>query len=70
MWTVYDHPKDYPDKYVARRFDVGRDGTKMSNSIIIAGDLEVLRTILAIEMQLTCLPRSKDDDAVILETWV
>ena len=70
MWAVYDHPKDYPDKYVARRFDASRDGAKVSNSIIIAGDLETLRTILAIEMQLTCIPRDPADDPVIMETWV
>lgn len=70
MWTVYDRPKDYPDKYVARRYDIGRGGVQTSNSIIIAGDLDTLRTILGIEMQLTCLPRAEEDDAVIVETWV
>jgi hypothetical protein len=70
MWTVYDHPKDYPDKYVARRFDAGRDGPKISDSIIIAGDLETLRTILAVEMHLTCIPRDPADDPVIVEIWL
>lgn len=70
MWTVYDHPKDYPDKYVARRFDVGAKGAVPSASIIVCPDLETLRTMLAVEMHLTCLPRAAEDDPKIMETWV
>jgi len=70
MWTVYDHPTDYPDKYVARRFDVGRDGPVPSESIIIMDDLGRLRDMLAFEMHLTCLTRSEGDDPKIVETWL
>jgi hypothetical protein len=70
MWTVYAHPKDYPEKYVARRFDVDDKGAKPSESVIIAPDLETLRTVLEIEMHLTCLPRDRNDDPVIVETWI
>lgn len=70
MWTVYDHPKDYPDKYVARRFDIADGKAAATDSIIIAADLKTLRDILAIEMHLGRLTRSSDDDPKIVETWL
>jgi hypothetical protein len=70
MWTVYDHPKDYPHCFVARRFDVDATGAHASDSIIIAPTLEVLRDVLAFEMNLTPLARSPEDDAKIVETWL
>lgn len=70
MWTVYDHPSDYPDKYVARLFLVGRGGTEATASIIIAPSLEVLRKTLLVDMGLHRLDRSPGDDANIVETWL
>jgi len=70
MWTVYKHPKDYPNNYVARRFDVDADGPKASNSVIIMDDLDDLRDILAFQMHLVCLSRNEGDDPVIVETWL
>jgi len=68
MWTVYDHPIDYPDKFVARRFDVDAGGP--SASVIVMDDLDDLRDILAYDMQLTCLARSPEDEPQIVETWL
>jgi hypothetical protein len=70
MWTVYKHPKDYPDKYVARRFDVDANGPRPSESIIITGTLAQLREVLQFELHLTCLSRDGGDDPVIVETWL
>jgi hypothetical protein len=70
MWTVYDHPRDYPDKFVARRFDVDATGAKPSASIIIAPDLETLRNILEFQLHLTPLPREACDEPQIVETWI
>ena len=70
MWTVYDHPKDYPDKFVARRFDVDASGPRPSASVIIMDDLDDLRDILAYDMHLTCLSRSPEDEPQIVETWL
>jgi hypothetical protein len=70
MWTVYKHPKDYPDVFVARRFDVDAEGPKPSSSVIVAEDLDTLRDILAFQMHLTCLSRNAEDDPVIVETWL
>lgn len=66
IWTVYDHPTDYPDKYVARLFE----GDQATASIIIADSLETLRMILCFEMGLARLARFAGDDAKIVETWL
>lgn len=70
MWTVYDRPRDYPDKFVARRFDIGKGTVQPSDSIIVAPDLETLRNMLEFEMHLTCLARSPEDEPQIVETWL
>lgn len=70
MWTVYDHPLDYPEKYVARQFIVAASGPRPTASIIIADDLETLRETLCFEMHLACLTRSPEDDPKIVETWL
>jgi hypothetical protein len=70
IWTVYDHPLDYPDKFVARRFDVDANGARPSASIIITPDLETLRDILQFEMHLTCYTRAPTDDPNIVESWL
>lgn len=66
IWTVYNHPLDYPDKFVARLF-VGEQPTE---SVIIADDLETIRDILCFELGLTVLGRSPEDDSKIVETWL
>lgn len=70
IWTVYNNPTDYPDKFVARRFDVDGNGVKPSASVIVTPDLETLRTILAVEMRLTCLTRNDEDEPQIVESWL
>jgi hypothetical protein len=66
IWTVYDHPRDYPHCYVARQFI----GEKPTSSIIVSADLEMLREMLLVQMGLTRLERDERDDPVILETWL
>jgi hypothetical protein len=39
LWTIYKHPKDYPDSYVARKF-VGETPT---NEVIVSKRLEVFQ---------------------------
>jgi hypothetical protein len=70
MWTVYKHPKDYPNSYVARLFEVDANGARPTPSIIVAPDLERLRDTLQFDMDLVKLMRSPEDDPVIVETWL
>lgn len=65
MWTIYDHPKDHPFHYVARRFVLDRP----TADVIVDASLAALRRLFA-ERGLVCLDRAPDDDPVIVETWV
>ena len=64
IWTVYDHPSDFPSNFVARRFE----GEAPTDDIIISPNLMALREVLAIK-GLNCLTRNEADDPKIIETW-
>lgn len=64
-WTVYDHPDDFPDCYVARRFE----GEEPTEEIIVSAELMPLRGLLA-GKGLAPVRRSPEDDPVIVETWL
>jgi len=70
IWTVYDHPTDYPDCYVARLHEVRVTGSQPTGSFMVCQDLEMLRSILCFEMHLTCLARSPEDEPQIVENWL
>ncbi len=66
MWTIYDHPGDYPDKFVVRKFIVGTS-LIATQEVIVGATLDEVRDL--IPPGLVCLTRSPDDDPVIVETW-
>jgi len=70
MWTVYDHPTDFPNCYVARLFDVSGKGIDPTSTVVISDDLEKIRHVMEVDLQLACLRRQAGDDAKIVETWV
>jgi hypothetical protein len=65
LWTIYKHPLDYPQSYVARLFE----GERPTGSIVVAPTLALLRDQM-IAMWLTRIPRQPADDPVIVEVWV
>jgi hypothetical protein len=69
MWTIYDHPSDYPKSFVARRWDVGAGGVARTERILISDTVEWIRDQMQ-EMGLTRLVRSEGDDPCIMETWI
>lgn len=70
MWTVYDHPTDYPDHWVARCFAVGKGGGPTATAHVIRSKtLRALQLVLR-NAGLTPLQRSDGDDANIVETWL
>jgi hypothetical protein len=70
MWTVYDHPRDFPEHFVAREFRIHPGRAEATSNIIQSEDLEVIRTILLTEMGKMRLMRSPHDDPKIVETWL
>jgi hypothetical protein len=70
LWTIYDHPRDYPNHFVARKFVVGASGSMVVTSeVIVADEANALRQIM-LKRGLTCLSRDPRDDPKILETWI
>jgi hypothetical protein len=63
IWTIYKHPRDYPEHYVARLWLWG-DPTER---VLTAETLEEIRTL--IPRGLVRLNRMPDDDPAIVETW-
>ena len=67
-WTIYDHPRDYPDHFVVRRCSITREGLKPDPQAHLATSLEDARRL--IPEGLYRMPRFADDDPVIVEVWI
>lgn len=65
--TVYDHPTDYPDVYVARLF--GAEGGP-TNLIMTSYSLQDLRARIKRSGFTARLSRDANDDEKILEVWI
>lgn len=68
MWTVYDHPRDYPTKFVARRSEIRGGVAYMTNDMFVADSLDELRAWLPPGM--SRMSRFPADDPVIVEVWL
>jgi hypothetical protein len=72
-YTLYENPKDAPNHYVLRGWDV-MDGKTIHSTDAIASPINpaTLRTIREIMkgMGLTCMGRMHADDPVIVEVWL
>jgi hypothetical protein len=66
QYTIYDHPRDYPDAFVVRAWEIG-PGTMTPGQPRTAPTLEAARKL--IPPGLYCLGRAADDDSTIVETW-
>jgi hypothetical protein len=69
MWTIYDHPKDYPSKFVARKFLVYAGKSIPTDEVMFSSDIEVIRRYMRF-IRLNCLARDPGDDPNIVETWL
>jgi len=71
IWTVYDHPSDAPDCFIARRWEVrpGHHEPIRTEDVLRSQTLEPLRRHFR-EHGLTCLPRQTGDDVNIMESWL
>ena len=71
MWTIYDHPTDYPNHFVARKYIIvdGMRNPTATPEVRLEAHLYVLREYFA-GLGLMCVPRWEEDDAKIVETWM
>lgn len=63
-FVIYDHPKDFPDYYVAR----GWLDEIPTNMVFIAKTLDEIRATIPLDM--ICIQRMEDDDPCIVEVWI
>lgn len=68
--VIYDHPRDFPNDYVARRqWATSAGGVEVEPEPFAADpSLEVVRA--SVPPGMTCLDRDPTDDATILEVWI
>ncbi len=66
-YTIYDHPKDYPDNFVVRRWTVSTAGVFWDAKCQLATTLEEARRL--VPDGTLGIPRFEEDDPVIVETW-
>lgn len=68
IWTVYEHPRDYPDKYVARKSLATHPEPTRTDDMFTADSLNEVRALLP--PGLYCFHRSPEDDPAIVEIWL
>lgn len=68
-FIVYDHPSDFPNDYVVRRWIVKNGNLEPQEIVLKTNDLKEVRKAME-EKKLYCLTRLKFDDPKILETWI
>jgi hypothetical protein len=70
IWVIYDHPKDFPEEYVARLWQVKNGSSpEFTASVIRSKSVERLREIF-VNTGLVRIDRYNIDDECILETWL
>lgn len=72
IWCVYEKPRDYPNNWIARRWEIYCDGkTLPTNDVIVSLSLEDVRGCLESEQYgLVRMVRHPNDDPKIVETWI
>lgn len=71
MWTIYKHPRDFPDKYVARKHCAMNGRHWPTEELFAHADLKAVREFVRKQLPgSVCLPRHGNDDWAVLETWL
>jgi len=68
LFTIYEHPKDYPRGYIVRRWVARSTGFSEAREAWATETLEDARLI--IPDGLFRMEREADDDPTIVETWL
>jgi hypothetical protein len=68
MWVVYDHPRDRPGHFVARKWIIRPGIAKPTEFYVAATTLKDVRAL--IPPGLYCLARAPEDEPQIVETWL
>jgi hypothetical protein len=66
MWVVYDHPIDFPNVYIARRFE----GVTPTGDTMQDVNLRELRHSIRARGEFIRFTRAEGDDPKVLEVWL
>jgi hypothetical protein len=70
LWEVYDHPRDFPNSFVARLFKIQRDGEVTStDTMMVFPNLKMIRDRMH-DAGLKRMRRFEHDDPKIVEVWM
>lgn len=69
FWVVYDHPKDEPDTYIARRWTITNGVLCFTRDTITCQTVTAIRDWMR-NAGLVHFNRSPADDPAILESWL
>lgn len=71
LYTIYDHPIDFPDHFVVRAYFIYSGNTEPvpDRFVKLYKDLESARERLR-QMGLYRIPRDPSDKQAIVETWI
>ena len=75
-WTIYDHPRDFPDDFVARKWTaINGEVRAWPHAYFNDPDIDRVRAYVRRAIQITgfapvCFERMPKDDPVIVEVWV
>jgi hypothetical protein len=68
MFVIYERPRDYPDKYVMRRWEITHGGSRPTDYFVLADTLEEVRR--AVPPWCVKLFRDAQDEPQIVESWI
>jgi hypothetical protein len=69
VWTVFEHPDDFPDDFVARRSEVIEGEMRITDQVVVASNLATLRRHLErFYGPMRATARIEHDDANVVET--
>ena len=70
LWTIYERPADYPNRYVARESEVGgNEDAPRTKRMKFSSDLSALRKQME-QLGLTQYKRDPEDQLCIVEVWL
>lgn len=68
IYTVFDHPDDYPDVFIARKWLVFHGVAVPTQEVVTGPTLQSVRD--QIPAGLICFPRADEDEPTIVESWL
>jgi hypothetical protein len=69
MFVVYERPRDYPDRFVLRRWSIGGNKMEADRDWFYLGDtLKEVRE--KVPPHCVCIRRHTNDEPQIVEVWI